>query len=162
MKAAFLVVLIVAFAAGQAKAQTLNLATNNHLTFTNSAALRDNSQLTLPGSAAMQWRLVQPTDTNSVDLTVSKTIVHLSGPVATTLKAKSAGDFSRRVLRLFNPFSSQEQNLPSTVSTASGPVSTRAWSTIVGWSPGQSAFPDEHYHEPPQLRLITVRTEKQP
>ncbi|HZR19706.1 MAG TPA: hypothetical protein VFE51_20645 [Verrucomicrobiae bacterium] len=140
----------------------MNPGTNNSLAFTNAATVHDTSHLTLPSSATLRWRLTEPKDTNSVDYTISKTTVHVSGPVATTLKAKSAGDFSKRVLNLFNPFSSQEPNLPPTVSTASGPVNTRAWSTIVGWSPGQSAFPDEHYHEPPQLRLMSVNVEKQP
>jgi hypothetical protein len=154
-------VLVVAFAASLGKAQTLNLGTNNSLAFTNAATVHDTSHLAVPNSATL-WRLTEPGDTNSVDYTISKTTVHLSGPVATTLKSKSAGDFSKRVLKLFNPLSAQNQNLPTTVSTASGPVSTRSWSSIVGWSPGQSAFPDEHFHEPPQLRLLSVSTERQP
>jgi hypothetical protein len=49
-----------------------------------------------------------------------------------------------------------------TVSTSTVPVSSRAWSTIVGWNPGGSAFPTEAHHEIPQLRLISVGVEKQP
>ncbi len=110
---------------------------------------------------AIRPRLGEPGDTNSVDYVVSKTKLHLSGPVASTLNSKSTGDFSRRLLRLFNPFSSAPQNLPPGAEV-SGPVNTRAWSTLVGWSPGRSAFPDPQHLEPPQLGLISVRTEKQP
>ncbi|HTL16569.1 MAG TPA: hypothetical protein VL793_04990 [Patescibacteria group bacterium] len=162
MKAAFLLVTLLALAATQGEAQTLNLATNNLVSFTNAASGPENSRLSLNNSLSLRLQLTEPVDTNSVDYTISKTKVHLSGPAATTLKSRSAGDFSKRFLHLFNPFSSREQNLPTTVSTASGPVNTRAWSTMVGWSPGRSAFPDEHFHEPPQLRLISVSTEKQP
>ncbi len=162
MKAAFLWVTFVALAVTRGEAQNLNLATNNFLTFTNAAPVRDNSQLSLKESASTTLRLSLPTDTNSVDYMISKTKVHLSGPVASTLKSKSTADFGRRLLNWFNPFSNQEQNLPTTVSTASGPVSSRAWATTVGWSPGRTAFPDEHSHDIPQLRLISVTTEKQP
>ena len=103
--------------------------------------------------------LSQTADTNSIDYLISKTKVHVSGPLASPLKAKSPSDLSHRVLHLFSPFSNVDPNVPA---GATGPVNTRAWSTIVGWSPGRSAFPDEHYHEPPQLRLISVSAEKQP
>ena len=162
MKAAFLLVTFITLAASRGEAQNLNLATNNYLSFTNATAVRDTSQVSLKDSATLSLRLSEPMDTNSVDYMISKTKVHLSGPVATTLKSRSTADFSRRLLNLFNPFSSQPQNLPSRISTATGPVSSRAWSTTVGWSPGRSAFPDEHFHEPPQLGLISVSTEKQP
>lgn len=159
---AFLSVTFTALAVSWGGAQTLNQATKSTPSFTNSIILHDSAQLSLKDSANVTLRLSEPTDTNSVDYLVSKTKVHLSGPVATTLKSKSTADFSRRLLRLFNPFSSQEPNLPTTVSTASGPIGARAWSTTVGWSPGRSAFPDEHFHDIPQLRLISVSTERQP
>jgi hypothetical protein len=129
--------------------------------WTTNAVVHQQSSPMLLREPAAHFQLIEPGDTNSVDYVVSKTKFHLSGPVATTLKPKSAADFSRRVLRLFSPFSAGSQNLPPGAAV-SGPVNTRAWSTLVGWSPGRSAFPDEAYHEPPQLRLISVSTEKQP
>src|SRR5579859_1011119 len=112
MKAAFLLVTFITLAASRGEAQNLNLATNNYLSFTNATAVRDTSQVSLKDSATLSLRLSEPMDTNSVDYMISKTKVHLSGPVATTLKSRSTADFSRRLLNLFNPFSSQPQNLP--------------------------------------------------
>jgi hypothetical protein len=172
MKAGILMVLFAGFVVAPGGAQTFDLGTNGLWT-TNAAAPQPGSKLSLqeqalPGSkqilqqpALPGLRLGEPGDTNSVDYVVSKTKLHLSGPVASTLPSKSAGDFTRRFLRLFNPVSSARQNLPPGAEV-SGPVNTRAWSTLVGWSPGRSAFPDEQHHEPPGLRLISVSAEQQP
>jgi hypothetical protein len=113
----------------------------------------------LEAAAARMQLTPTTTDTNSVEYLISKTKVRVSGPVASPLKGRSVGDVSKRVLHLFSPFSPAEPNVPA---GATGPANTRAWSTIVGWSPGRSAFPDEHFHEPPQLRLISVSAEKLP
>ena len=160
MKAILLLGFVVGFASAQGAAQTLTLAKTNTLVSTSEkVALTDGSSLSLrePAISGLSWSQIG--DTNSVDYVFSKTKVHLSGPVATTLKSRSGDNFGHRVLRLFSPLSPLPPNTPPNVS---GPVNTRAWSTIVGWSPGRSAFPDEHYHEPPQLRLISANFEKQP
>src|SRR5437868_2192945 len=150
MKAALVLVILVAFAAVRGEAQNQNIGKNNLFSTTNSATISDSSRLSLQDSARVKLRLAEPSNTNSVDYVISKTKVHLTGPVATTLKPRSVGDFSHRVLHLFSPFSKDEPNLSPAAPSGTGPVSTRAWSTIVGWSPGRSAFPDEHFHEPPQ------------
>ena len=142
------------------RAQTVSLGTNSFLSSTNAIAGPGSSPMLLREPSA-RFQLTEPLDTNSVDYVVSKTKVHLSGPIATTLTPKSPADFSRRALRLFSPFSSGRQNLPPGAEV-SGPVNSRAWSTMVGWNPGRSAFPDEAHHEPPQLRLLSVSVEKQP
>ncbi len=160
MKAGILLVLLAGFVVAHVGAQTFNQGTNSLWT-TNSATQQPGSKPVLQNPAVSPFRLGEPADTNSVDYVVSKTKVHLSGPVASTLNSKSTGDFSRRLLRLFNPFSSGPQNLPPGAEV-SGPVSTRAWGTVVGWSPGRSAFPDEQHHDPPMLRLISIDAEKQP
>jgi len=105
-------------------------------------------------------RLGEPGATNSVDYVVSKTELHLCGPVASTLNSKSTGEFSHRLLQLFNPFPSATQNLPPGAEV-SGPVNTRAWSTLVGWNPGRSEFQDGQYHELPGLRLLSISVEQQ-
>jgi hypothetical protein len=160
MKAGILMVLLAGFVVAPGGAQTFNLGTNGLWT-TNAAAPQPGSKVILQEPGLTGSRLGEPGDTNSVDYVVSKTKLHLSGPVASTLPSKSAGDFTRRFLRLFNPVSSARQNLPPGAEVT-GPVNTRAWSTLVGWSPGRSAFPDEQHHDPPMLRLISVSAEQQP
>jgi hypothetical protein len=160
MKAAIAMAAFLVVAGGYGEAQTLNAGTNSFLSTTNSIAGQRSSSMLLR-EPSTRFQLIEPLDTNSADYFVSKSKLHLSGPVATTLKAKSPVDFSRRALRLVSPFSSGSQNLPQGADV-SGPVKTRAWSTIVGWSPGRSAFPDEAHHEPPQLRLLSISVEKQP
>ena len=160
MKAGILTVLLVGLIIAPSGAQTFNLGTNG-LWNTNAAAQQPGSKPVLQNPSVAPFRLGEPGDTNSVDYVVSKTKVHVSGPVASTLNSKSTGDFSRRLLRLFNPFSSAPQNLPPGTEV-SGPVNARAWSTQVGWSPGASAFPDGAHHDIPILRLISVNVEKEP
>jgi hypothetical protein len=160
MKVGILMVLLAGFVVAPGGAQSFNLGTNG-LWNTNAAAQQPGSKPILQNPAVPPFRLGEPRDTNTVDYVVQKTKLHLSGPVASTLNSKSTGDFSRRLLRLFNPFSSAPQNLPPGAEV-SGPVNTRAWSTQVGWSPGASAFPDGAHHDPPMLRLISIDVEKQP
>jgi hypothetical protein len=125
---------------------------------TNMAA--DLASVSLPERSSMQLRLTEPKDTNTLQYVVSKTTtIQVSGPLVRPLKATSASDFGHRIFSLVNPFSREAPNVPA---AASGPVSTRAWSTIVGYSPGRSAFPDGAWHEPPHLDLFSVRLEKQP
>lgn len=161
MKVILLMVLFTALAEGPSRAQAFNLNTNSSLWNTNATVRGPGSEMSFQAPAAFRLGLAEPSDTNSVDYLSGHTKVHLSGPVATTLKSKSAADLGHRVLRLFSPFSSAPQNLPSGAEV-SGPVPTRAWSTIVGWSPGRTGFPDEQHHDPPFLRLISVSVENQP
>ena len=161
MKAALLMVIFTAFAESPSRAQTFNLNTNNSIWTTNAAVRETGSEVSFQTPAAFGLGLGEPRDTNSVDYISGHTKVHLSGPVATTLKPKSPADFGHRVLRLFSPVSSLPQNLPPGAEV-SGPAQARAWSTLVGWSPGRTGFPDEQHHEPPVLRLISVSVENQP
>ena len=152
---------LVTVGISQGVGRSQQTATNAVATATNSATLRARSNLSLHEPAPMTLQLKQA-DTNSTEFLLSKTVkVHASGPVVRVLKAKGASDFSRKVLHLFSPFSDDSPNLPPGTEV-SGPVSSRAWSTIAGWSPGRSAFPDESSHEPPQLRLISFSAEKLP
>lgn len=108
----------------------------------------------------MVLRLTEPKDTNSMQFQFSKTTrVRLGGPVIQPLKAKTASGFASRVAAWFNPLSRAAPNVPV---APAGPVNTRAWSTLVGWNPGRSAFPDGAWHEPPHLDLISITAEKQP
>ena len=157
MRTVWMLVVAVAVNASQAVVQGQQTATNALVSATN--AIHEPASMSLSPHSAMELRLIEPRDTNSLDYVLSKSTVHVSGPLIVPLKAKSASDFGHRVLHLFSPFASEE---PAGQPTALGPVNTRAWSNIVGWSPGRSAFPDGAWHEPPHLNLISVNVEKQP
>jgi hypothetical protein len=113
----------------------------------------------VPTKAPSVFQLTQPSDTNVSVHVVLKTKVRVSGPLVGPVKAKTASDFSRKVAHLFSPFASEEFN-PQSV--PSGPRTAQAWSAIVGWHPGGSAFPTESQHEPPELRLLSISVEKEP
>ena len=81
----------------------------------------------------------------------------VSGPLVQPLKARGISDASKQVLQLVNPFARSEpkpegESLPT-------PVERRAWSTVVGWNPGASAFPNEVTHRP-SLTLVSVSRAK--
>jgi len=65
--------------------------------------------------------------------------VGMSGLLVSPFKTRKVLDVPRRFLRLINPFARGE-------AVEQGPsprdLEPRAWTTIVGWSPGKSAFPD--------------------
>jgi hypothetical protein len=157
MRMVWMLVVLVAVNDSQVVVQGQQTATNALVSATN--AIHQPSSLSLSERSAMELRLTEPRDTNSLYYVVSKTEIHVSGPLIVPLKAKSASDFGHRVLHLFSPFASEE---PAGQPAAVGPVNTRAWSTVVGWSPGRSAFPDGTWHEPAHLNLISVNVEKQP
>lgn len=80
----------------------------------------------------------------------------IGGPLVAPLKAKKVWDFPLRLLRMLNPFA---KSAASGQAADFGSVESRAWTTIVGWTPGQSPFPDDTHHES-QLRLLSVSTGK--
>jgi hypothetical protein len=77
--------------------------------------------------------------------------LQLEGPLVAPMKSKKIWDFPRKFLQMISPFSKSSGSAP----TEDVPVESRAWSTIVGWTPGQSPFPDDTHHEP-QLRLLSI------
>jgi hypothetical protein len=157
MRTVWMIVAWVGVCAGQVVVQGQQTATNALASATK--AIHEPASMSVSGRSGTELRLTEPRDTNSLDYVVAKTTVHVSGPLIVPLKAKSASDFGHRVLHLFSPFASEE---PAGQPAAVGPVNTRAWSNVVGWSPGRSAFPDGAWHEPPHLNLISVNLEKQP
>jgi hypothetical protein len=68
----------------------------------------------------------------------------LQGPLVQPFKAKSFWDAPRRLLHSINPFAKKEH-----VEEIENPrdLNPHAWTTMVGWSPGQSAFADPITHE---------------
>jgi hypothetical protein len=102
--------------------------------------------------------LLEPSDNLYSDRFVLTRNLSASGPLVAPARAKSFSDFARRVVNLVNPFAAG----PGLPAPAAAPMSSRAWSSVVGWSPGASAFPTEAHHEPPMLRLVSFSVEKQP
>ena len=101
---------------------------------TNSAVLRDDSKLLAP--------LIEETKV-SQDAIVGKKL-ELSGPLVRPFKVRKIREVPRRLLHVINPFAPLErkQEFESTRG-----LSVRAWTSVVGWNAGGSAFPDAMTHE---------------
>jgi len=112
-------------------------------------------QLTSP---QLSLRLTEDMQAGAWDDVFVKKNLRISGPLVRPFKANKIRDFPRRLASLFNPFArgSSEGQTEGVVA-----VSARAWTTIAGWNPGKSAWPDDTHHEA-QLRLISVSAERQP
>lgn len=153
--------MLVLLAAGSNLGRAQQAGTNTVTAANSSVTLHKASTAKAQESTPTLLQLGAPRDTNSMQLQVSKeTQLNFSGPLIQPLKAKTASGFAGRVAHWVNPFSTNQPNVPP---APSGPVNTRAWNTIVGWSPGHSAFPSAgNWDEPPHLDLITVTAQKQP
>lgn len=95
----------------------------------------------------------EPADSTQ-DKVVLKRGLKLTGPLVSMFKGRGVLGAPARLLQMINPFS---KAAPAAIERRVEPVEARAWTTIVGWSPGRSAFPDDEHHEP-QLRLFSVST----
>ncbi len=79
--------------------------------------------------------------------------LQVSGPLVEPFKAKQGSSTPKQLLQLVNPFAPvPPQPAPETRTRG---ISTRAWTSVVGWSPGSSAFPDAVTHEP-HMSLVSV------
>jgi hypothetical protein len=103
--------------------------------------------------------LLEPSDNSYSERFVLTKSIQVTGPLVGPAKAKSFSEFVRKVGHLVNPFAAGPANAQA---GTLAPVSGRAWSSMVGWSPGASAFPTEAHHDIPQLRLLSFSMEKQP
>jgi hypothetical protein len=124
--------LLLALSAGPVLGQ--QPGTKISATATNSAALRDDSRLLAP--------LIEETKP-SQDVNVGKKL-ELSGPLVHPLKVRKIREVPRRLLHLINPFAPTERK--EEFESTRG-LSVRAWTTVVGWHVGGSAFPDAMTHE---------------
>jgi hypothetical protein len=84
--------------------------------------------------------------------TVVKKNLRISGPLVRPFKAKKIVELPKRVLHLINPFARPEakEGVENTRE-----LSSRAWTTTVGWHAGGSSFQDAVTHEP-TMTLISV------
>ncbi len=70
----------------------------------------------------------------------------LTGPLVHAFNVKKVAEVPKRLFHLVNPFGKAEPG-EETHHEVDG-LDTRSWSTIVGWHPGASAFPDATTQEP--------------
>ena len=78
----------------------------------------------------------------------------VSGPLVHLFHTTKPGEVPTRFLQLINPFAPMEasQVIPNVPNEH-----PRAWTELVGWSPGVSAFPDPRTHQP-SLSLFSMFT----
>jgi hypothetical protein len=155
-------VVLVLLAAGVSLGRAQQVATNTVAAVNSSVTLQKSPAVTHKEAALPPTlTLGAPKDTNTMELQVSKdTQFTFSGPLVQPLKAKTSSSFVSRVAHWFNPFSNVQ---PNVVPAASGPMNTRAWSTITGWSPGHSAFPSAGaWNEPTHLDLVIITAQRKP
>lgn len=89
--------------------------------------------------------------TTRQDVIAGKSL-QVSGPLVHPLKAKRIWTIPLKLAQLLNPFAKSAAKMES--EPVDG-VSPRAWTTVVGWHPGASMFPDpktDHL----QLPLISL------
>ena len=85
---------------------------------------------------------------------ITKKNFRISGPLVRPFKAKKIAEVPKRILHLINPFARPDSTLQT---QRVGDLNPRAWSTIIGWGNGGSAFPDAITHES-QMSLISINS----
>ncbi len=133
MKITTLFIVILALAGERVAAQQPGLATSSRATPA-APAVSDER---------LSGLLSQTAQATEQDTIVTKQL-KVSGPLVRPFKATRFWEFPRRLVHLINPFARSE---PREEPQAVRELSPRAWSTVVGWHPGQSAFPDALTHE---------------
>jgi hypothetical protein len=78
----------------------------------------------------------------------------VDGPLVQLFHTARPGEVPKRLLHLINPFAPMET---SSVVLNVPDEHQRAWTELVGWSPGVSAFPDPRTHQP-SLSLFSMST----
>jgi hypothetical protein len=140
------VVLALALAAGPVLAQQPGRELSAAVT--NSAVLRDDSKLLAP--------LIEETKV-SQDVIAGKKL-ELSGPLVRPFKARKIREVPRRLLHLINPIAPLERK--EEFESTRG-LSVRAWTSVVGWNAGGSAFPDALTHESSMGLISLTKTSKE-
>jgi hypothetical protein len=88
--------------------------------------------------------LAQEPQVTSPDLSLGKKL-RASGQLVQVFKGEKVSEAPRRALQLVNPFAPIQRIEPLEKTRDLNP---HAWSTMVGFRPGGSAFPDATTHEP--------------
>jgi hypothetical protein len=98
---------------------------------------------------------VEGTHVDETNAVVRKRIT-VGGPLVQPFKSKPLREVPKRLWHLINPLAPTE---PKPAYEPNRVLSTRAWSTTVGWTPGRSAFPDEVTHESTMSLISFSRTQ---
>ncbi len=115
------------------------------------AAVETNSLL-FQSQAPLSHKFPDVLSTPSSEEAIRTKKLQISGPLVSPFKAHRVLEVPRRLLHLINPFARRASE--SRLERAET-VEARAWTTMVGWRPGQSAFADDRHHEA-KLRLVTI------
>ena len=143
MKGRYWLVIVLSLATTRVVAQQRTLETSAPAS--DSAAFRAGVSEVVSGEAPS-------TGSNAI---VKKRIT-ASGPLVQPFRTKRLRDFPKHLLHLVNPFAPTE---PRSEYRNTAGLSTRAWTTTAGWSPGRSAFPDAVTHEPTMNLISFGRTQ---
>jgi hypothetical protein len=150
MKPRYLLILSFALGAGVALAQQ---GTQGSAPNTKPAGLSANPHL----ETYLQNNNNNSAQVNQQHVAVTPKL-QASGPLIEPFKPNQTSSTPKRLLQLVNPFAPVEpQPAPQ---TRVKDMSTRAWSTVVGWNPGGSAFPNGVDHES-QMTFISVSAKHQ-
>jgi hypothetical protein len=102
------------------------------------------------------WKLeVKPTTLETEDSVEGKH-VQASGMLVAPAKAKKLSQVPGRLWRWINPFA-KDETAAVTETVYTHDYSSRAWATVVGWHPGESAFADPGTHES-GMAFLTLRS----
>jgi hypothetical protein len=106
---------------------------------------------------------LQNNNTNSTTAQVNQGVamtpkLQASGPLVEAFKPNQTSSTPKRLLQLVNPFAPVEPQ-PAPETHVKG-ISTRSWTSVVGWNPGASAFPDGVTHEA-QMSFVSVSAKHQ-
>jgi hypothetical protein len=69
------------------------------------------------------------------------------GPIVSLFKTRSVREVPKRLFSLINPFPKKGEGENGPTLQRYSDLNPRAWSTVVGWHPTASAFPDPMTHE---------------
>lgn len=78
----------------------------------------------------------------------------VSGPLIEPFITTRPLTVPRRLLELVNPFAPVKPSPDTQHRGAVKGLSSRSWTSVVGWRPGRSEFPDETTHEPKSALII--------
>jgi hypothetical protein len=112
-----------------------------------------------PSAKARLETYLQNNNTNNVQANQQVAVtpkLQASGPLIEPFKPNQTSSTPKRLLNLINPFAPVE---PQPARQTSG-LSTRSWTSVAGWNPGSSSFPDGVTHES-QMSLISVSAKHQ-
>ena len=103
-----------------------------------------SSGVVSPNAARLLDKITPTNPQETHSFSIFKKPFKITGPLVYPFKGRGIAEAPKRFLHLINPFAKVEH---APESEAAPRMSTAAWSTVAGWSPGHSAFSDAVSHE---------------